>query len=119
MASWPSSLPDMRLPVNHTYEDATIRTKMDAGPNKVRRRYTAVEQPFTTSMMMNGTQYQDLWDFYRNTLNGGVDRFDWDNPVDDSSVEMRFTEPPKGEIKSGGSASERTWFVTLKLEIMP
>lgn len=120
MASWPGTLPqEMRLPISHTQEDATLRTKMDAGPKKVRRRYSAVEQPFSQAMLMDGQQYQDLWDFYNNTLAGGSLRFDWENPKDDSTVEMRFVEPPKGDLRAGGSATERTWFVTMKLEIMP
>lgn len=118
--SWPAGLPqNIRIPTNHQPGEQSIRTQMDAGPNKVRRRYTAVEEPFTTVMVMNGQDYQDFQNFYNTTLEGGSLRFDWENPVNDNTVEMRFTAPPQGEIISGGSATERTWRVQMELEIMP
>ena len=116
MATWPATLPSYVLvegysempPVN------SIRTQMDVGPPKVRRRSTAAPRPITCKQHMTKTQVAILDTFYVTTLSSGVDPFDWTHPRTGASVSFTFTEPPTYE-SLGGTA----WGVTLKLEILP
>ena len=65
MASWPGTLPqEMRLPISHSQEDGRLRTKMDAGPVKMRRRYTAVEEVNTKDLKRwLGKSKKIQWDY--------------------------------------------------------
>lgn len=83
MADWPDTLPgypDQSL-FSETIRDPVVRTDMDAGPQKVRLRYTAVPELYQISMVLTREQRAIFIDFYKNTLNYGVDEFDWYHPV--------------------------------------
>ena len=116
MASWPSSLPDNLNVEGYTEArvDGTIRTQMDAGPEFVRRRFSATPTRVSGSLVLTDTQVATLDTFYQTTLNGGVDAFDWTHPRTGASVEMRFTSPP-----SYRAFSHDLWQADLSLEILP
>ncbi len=116
MATWPASLPQYVLVEGYSEAPPqnTIRTSMDVGPPKMRRRSTAAVRPITGNQHMNKTQVAALDTFYVTTLNSGVDQFDWVHPRTQSAVDFRFTAPPQYE-SLGGTA----WMVTLSLEVMP
>ena len=66
MASWPSTLP---LPIADGYaieiQDATVRTDMDVGPARVRRRTTSVPDRITLSCLFTAAQmsaFRAFWD---------------------------------------------------------
>jgi len=96
-------------------QDARIRTNMDAGPPKMRARYTAVitehdiPVPFFTK-----AQWSTLEAFYKTTLANGTLPFDWTDPVTGSSVSFRFLEPPKFSLLGPDTVS-----VTLPVEVLP
>ena len=69
-----------------------IRTKMDAGPNKTRRRYTASTKTFSGSMLLNSSQRIELERFYRVSLADGALRFIFTDPQTLEAGEFRFTE---------------------------
>lgn len=120
MSSWPASLPKIRLPVEHTRQDGTLRTDMEAGPQKVRRRFSAVAQDYRFSLRMTGTQYDTLLDFFEDTLGGGSLRFDMDDPRTGSSEEFRFTASPGGQVVVGNSdPDKRIWDINIELERLP
>ena len=120
MADWPSSLPQEGfLPQDDVRVDARLRTRMDAGREKVRRRYSATTRQITIPMRLTGTQRQTLDTFYNDTLKEGSLSFNWTDPVDDSAVSMRFLSPPRFRVILGGTTSNREWRATLRLEILP
>lgn len=87
---------------------------MDAGPNKVRRRFTAGVKPVQGSILVNTSQLSTFKSFYNDLLVGGSIRFQWYNPDDGETVEMRFVEPP-----SWSAESHEHFMVEMSLEIMP
>lgn len=115
MATWPTSLPDNFLASAYSESppDNTIRTKMDVGPPKMRRRGTAAARPIRGTLLMTDAQLATFDTFYDSTLDSGADRFDWTHPRSGSSVEFRFVSPPSY------SARGRRWVVTVDMEIMP
>lgn len=115
-ASWPSSLPQSLVSDGFafTQQDQTIRTEMSAGPAFVRRRFTAAMIPFGGSIFVDADQFDTLWSFYNNTLNGGTDPFTWKHPVTEVSASVRFTGVPT--VAAAGGEFYR---VNMQLEILP
>lgn len=116
MASWPSTLPDY-LQIDGgqiSFGDNVIRSSMDVGPDKVRRRTTTTPDIVTGSQYLNSTQFSTLQTFYKTTCAGGSLSFDWKHPVTRSTVYMRFVEPPKCTAIGGN-----IWRVDYVLEILP
>lgn len=121
MATWPSTLPNEPFTeLQGQPADNRLRTDMDAGPTKMRRRYTAKRIFYNNvEMYLDGDQLQTLQDFYNNDLNGGTLKFDWDDPVDGTTVQFRFRSPYQYVITAGGTTSKRVYLVTMQLEQMP
>jgi hypothetical protein len=129
---WPDLLPqDPFLPENGTPEynpaDNAIRTSVTVGPNKVRRRFTAVPEPLKLQMQLNGDQVAILKRFIEEDLKD-VLPFTWRDFRDGSQCMYRF---PKGrggvtsyKFDSGAdrdplSCSGDMWIVTMELEKLP
>jgi hypothetical protein len=139
MPTWPASLPQFVLTRNYKESppDLVIRTKMDAGPAKVRRRFTAGVRPIEAMLVLNGDQLAVLDDFYLTACQGGALSFTWtyqrewqdtdmtpdtDTLIDTDILQpawqtatMRFVKPPVYADVGDGQNYE----CTLNLEIMP
>ena len=111
---WPNYLPQvMRLEGLSTKKKSNVvRTQMDAGPQKARRRYTVTTKEFTGSIVLNETQRHLLEDWYDNVLGNGVLRFVMKDPQTLQNAEFRFTEDYDEESNDG------LWIITMKLEKM-
>ncbi len=115
-AVWPASLPQKFLQQGYRegFADVLLRTRMDAGPDKVRRRFTAAPRPVRGTMAMTGAQVATLESFFDTTLQGGALPFDWTHPRTGAAVTCRFIEPPEVLAKS----TDR-YRVSLVLEVLP
>lgn len=114
MPSWPVSLPSLELDgYAETAPDVVLRSQMDAGPAKVRRRFTAGVRPIAGQVTLTAAQTATLDAFYVTDLAGGATPFDWTHPRTGAACVMRFTEPP------GYTPVEQFYRATLRLEIMP
>lgn len=111
---WPSSLPQViRLEGLSTKRKSNvIRTQMDAGPQKARRRYTVATKEFTGSVVLTELQRETLEDWYDNELGSGVLRFLMKDPQTLRTAEFRFLEDYTEESNDG------LWIITMKLEKM-
>ena len=91
---WPDGLPNTLFinGLSAKRNSNVIRTQMDAGPKKARRRYTASTKNFTGKMLLNESQRFELEQFYRVTLADGVLRFNFTDPQTLESGEFRFTD---------------------------
>lgn len=120
-AAWPASLPQSPfLPVTDQRQTAVVRTSMDAGPPKMRRRFTAAVRQITLGMFLTGAERAVFDAFFATTLEEGALPFTWTDPVDDSSVDLRFVEPPAFTlVRPDSAASGRLWSASFKLEILP
>ena len=94
--AWPSSLPDEILTDGFSQQAKpnNIRTKMEAGLDKVRRRYTSNIVDSTVSMVMTFVQYEALEVYYNTTLQGGTLSFNFTDPADDTEYEYQFLDTP-------------------------
>ena len=116
MTAWPSSLPDYVLQQGHSeaLANVTNRSQMDAGPAKVRRRFTAGPRTVNAIVRLTTAQTQTLDTFHETTLVGGSLAFDWVLPRTQTVTSFRFMSPPEYRPVGPG-----IWDATLKLEAMP
>lgn len=115
MATFPASLPN---PLINGRKEAPpnliIRTEMDQGPAKVRKRFTAGVRPLSVSFVLTEAQVSTLDTFFVTTTNGGADAFTMEDPRTDTNESFRFTEPP-----SYTPISYNAYDVKLELEQLP
>jgi hypothetical protein len=92
--SWPAELPATLLleGLSAKQESNVIRTQMDAGPKKTRRRYTANVKTFTGKLLLTPSQREKLEQFYHAALADGVLRFNFTSPLTLETQEFRFTD---------------------------
>lgn len=92
-----------------------LETPMDAGPPKVRRRFTAAPTPLTGSMTVDVAQLAIFQTFIRDTLLGGAVPFDWVRPSTSDACVMQFKK--KGVQYSHIEADNA--LIRMQLNILP
>ena len=94
-----------------------MRSPMDAGAPKVRRRFTTAGARYEIPVLLTGEEKQVLEDFYDVDLHGGELPFTWEDPTSDTSVSFSFGEPPRLEMSNSGLPDERLWEGNLALRM--
>lgn len=111
--TYPSDLPLMRLDGMQTERTSSlVRTEMDAGPAKVRRRYTVSSKYFSGTIILTSEQRNAFEYWYKNALGDGVLRFSMADPQTLQANDFRFAEDYTEESVEG------LWKITMKLEKM-
>lgn len=114
MAVWPSQFCPLLNSLQEAPPNNTIRSSMDVGPQKVRRRTTANIRPISFRMFLKKADLQTLDDFYTTDTYSGSEEFDFIHPRTLQPVKARFVEPPTYTERSGVG-----YEATVSLEIMP
>jgi hypothetical protein len=117
MANWPNELPKPALSgYSIEPQNAVIKTQMEAGPARYRKRYTAVPMDVRGSVFLSPAQMAIFKTFYQTTINFGADWFTFDglNTGEGYTIgsEAHFTEPYKASIGDRGY-----WNVSFSLEV--
>ena len=109
---WPELLPADFLADGLSVQPQSniIRTSMDAGPKKTRRRYTARTVNFNGLQRFDNAEFAVFEQFYNTVLADGVLRFNYKDPVSGKLEEFRFTDDYTASEIGG------LWEVTLPLE---
>jgi len=118
---WPPSLPQhVETPdLENTFPDSAVRTKMDAGPGKARRRFTAAPEPIKAAIIVTAAQLATLKTFFVTTLASGALRFDWVHPITQAAATFRFRGAPQVKALGNSGGGVAMTKVTLDLEIVP
>jgi len=113
--TWPESLPQFLLMDSYeeTAPDVLIKSNMETGPAKVRRRVTAAVRPVKGHQIMTPEQLTEFKTFFNTTIYGGALRFAWTDPTSGESVEMRFVDAPTWSSQDG------YYRVSMNMEILP
>lgn len=116
LAAWPTGLPQAAEidGYEETPPDLALRSRMDAGPPKLRRRFSAGETRIAGRLMLRLEQTETLLAFWRDTLAGGSLPFAWTHPRTGAACTMRFVSPPRLRHRAGP-----LWEAELSLEILP
>jgi len=97
--TWPLPYEVLQNGFSQNASDNTIRTKMEAGLDKIRKRYTSQIRNLNVQMQITHAQYITLETFYNTTLQFGVNRFNYPDPIyqkddDPDMYEHRFLSTP-------------------------
>jgi hypothetical protein len=97
-----------------TPQEITIRTDMDTGPPKVRRRFTNPVLTYDCNIVLrDAAEYVELRDFYYIICKGGTDTIEMAHPITGDVMLFRFASPPQF------SALGIAWRAAFKLEALP
>lgn len=114
------------LPTPSQYEeydeqlpDMTLRSEVSRGPDRTRQAYTFLPTilklgQYVDNRVQGGdprSQVQQVYRFYRVTLNGGSDKFRMDHPRTGTQETFRFLSPPKCI-----PVSSATWIMRIEVE---
>lgn len=116
MAVWPASLPQCPLASSYseTPQRQTLRSQMDAGPAKVRRRFTAGTTDLAYAVNLTPAQVQTFEAFYDDDTDAGALPFDMPHPRTGTTVTVRFKGPY--ELTAIGGLYYR---LSLTIEVLP
>lgn len=112
MASWPTTLQEKvnQAGFRKVFGSTTIRSNVEVGANKVRRRFTKGIDQFSVNVNLARSEYSTFENFYEVTLNGGTNTFDFLNPLTDTIEEFRFVgEPSITPIGGNEFVLQMTW----------
>jgi hypothetical protein len=118
--AWPtgSNFPQRPYWASHTEESPAnvVRTQMDTGPAKVRRRATAAPRFFNASTRCTMAQVEVFDAWFTGTLNHGSEEFQWYLPRDHggTTYNMRLVGNPGYKPLSGFAV----WEITYRCEIL-
>ena len=108
--TWPLSREILQAGYNQQADDAVIRTKMEAGADKLRSRYTTPIEKYGVSMLITYAERTSLEAFYNTTLQRGICSFNYTDPIDTTSYEYRFVGTPRYSSAGGlRLLVEMTW----------
>ena len=113
--TWPSTFPQAPLleGFKETPPDNLLRTEMDQGPAKARRRSTSAVRPITWPTVMTTSQVSAFEDFYTNTIKGGALRFNITHPRTNATVEARIIS-----IEPYRVLSHNRSLITIEMEFL-
>jgi len=92
--AWPVELPDCAQTWEEQAVPVTVRTQMDTGQPKVRRRFTHTMRSMRVTFVLTHEQAMALRDFFEIDLQGGVQEHTFRHPFRDVVESFRFVEPP-------------------------
>jgi hypothetical protein len=116
--NWPTTLPQT---VERGFTESiglnVLRTPMDAGPAKMRRRSVRPET-LSVQFLFTTAQVAILETFIIDTLQG-VYRFGFRHPRKGTTVETRIVPTSDGQYFTAAYRAPGYWGISLQLEILP
>lgn len=114
--NWPVTLPQaVLMGFDEDIDLYVVRSKMDTGPDKVRRRATKIRRQWPVKLILTCAQVDTLDNFLLTSCEGGVLPFDWKNPRTGASTELRFVGGLRKKNLVPGYTTGR-WEVGFTLE---
>ena len=115
--TWPGGLSQDVLTdgLEETWGNNLLRTPMESGPAKARRRFTAEVKPLALVLEFARADVETFRTFFETTLQGGALPFDWTHPRTGAAITLRFI-PPFPVTPNRGA---KFWRAALRLEILP
>lgn len=93
--AWPANLPGCAESWEEFDQPVTVRTNMDAGQPKVRRRFTRTMRAVRVNFVMDHAQAMALRTYFEIDLQGGVQEHQFRHPFSNAVEAFRFMEAPR------------------------
>lgn len=117
---WPSTLPQSMEKTSYslTPQSGVIRTDMETGYAKQRRRFTATVKTMSGATFIMDKDQLDIFETWFYDTLGIVNYFNLPDPrdVENSTIEVRITD---GTYSVTPESDTLFWEVSLNLEMMP
>ena len=115
MADWPAAFYSRILDgsFTETPPQNVLRTQMDAGPAKLRRRSTSAVRPMSITLFLTKAQVATFDTFYVTTLSSGATKFNMYHPRTLVTGEFRIVNQPAYTPMNQG------YTVKVDLELLP
>ena len=110
MSTWDNRFVILKDDFEEILPNRTIRSDMDIGPAKVRRRTILGVTELNFKMYLTPEIYEMFKTFY---LENDVGVFDFLRPDNNTTVQARFKSVPSATM------NESLWSVAVNLEILP
>ncbi len=103
--AWPSTLQDLINEQGFALNkgETVLRSDVDVGPNKVRRRFTRPIDTMSGVINLTSVQYEDFEFFFDTETNGGTLPFEFNHPITGVLTLFRFTGPVNYRSIGGGN----------------
>ena len=120
-AIWPPTLPQrpQRNGYKSQYPNQLIRSDMDSGPAKVRRRGNAKPVTLSLTYVLNAEQLAVFKDFVSEAIAEGAVCFDWPHPVLNRYVRARLVGQNSSIYDEQLFGDTLDWQITFTLEYWP
>jgi len=118
---WPAGLPQAPLvrSLSETFPALALRTEMETGPAKMRRRATAVPRSFDIELSLTRNQVALFDQFYTDSIKLGSIPFEWKHPRTGAVCDMRITSTPNARPKAPRQSGTEYWSLSFGIEILP
>lgn len=118
---WPPAL--TRAPrvadLEETAPDVVLRSEMDVGPAKLRRRFTGDKRKFSIVLDLRASEVATFDAFFKDTTFGGSLSFSWVLPRTGFPADFRFTSTPVYRPQGPRGDGSEWWRVTFSVEMLP
>lgn len=96
-ATWPGTLQQVINEQGFTMNigETLLRSDMDAGIQKTRRRFTRPVNTYSCSILLHKDLYSTFYNFFNTSINGGATTFYFNHPISGVQSTFRFTAPPQ------------------------
>jgi hypothetical protein len=114
--AWPATLQDKvnSDSFNLALGETRIKSDMDVGPAKYRRRFTKGIDIFSVSIILETvSEYNDFYNFFDTDLNGGIEEFNYNHPITGVASVFKFASTPS--LRSLGAG---VFSVSMEWEIV-
>jgi hypothetical protein len=122
--TWPAGL--TRTPrvssLSEEAPDVLVRSEVDVGPPKLRRRFTGDRRKFTVELdlMRSEVAIFDAWFLNNSTGAGGGSRsFAWKHPRLGTAADFRFLSVPTYRPRAPRGDGTEWWLVAFDVEMLP
>lgn len=122
--TWPVSL--TRTPrvssLSEEAPDVLVRSEVDVGPPKLRRRFTGDRRKFTIELDLRRSEVAtfDAWFLNNSTGAGGGSRsFSWKLPRTGAAADFRFLSVPTYRPRAPRVDGSEWWLVAFDVEMLP
>ena len=114
---WPLNLQRYQLPFDIERQETRLISDVDAGPPKVRRRFTAATEIFDFNWNCDEEQRARIEEFFQVDTEEGTAQFNFPDPRTGTNVLCRFGEAPRYTMIAGGFGQR--WRVRFTIEVLP
>lgn len=99
--------------------EVVVRSEVDVGPAKIRRRFTGDRRTFTIGLDLTRNEVATFDSFFLTTTKGGSLSFAWDLPRTGSLADFRFLGPPAYRPQAPRGSGGEWWRVSFDVEMLP